>query len=89
MDEPSSGLDPLIQREFQAMMREEAAGGQTVFPSHTLSEVQRVADRVGIIRNGKLVAVEKVSDPSFQRDTAHRAQFRHTRANKCVRSRAR
>jgi ABC-2 type transport system ATP-binding protein len=62
MDEPSSGLDPLVQREFQAMMREVTANGSTVFlSSHTLSEVQRVADRVGIIRHGKLIAVEAVS----------------------------
>ncbi len=62
MDEPSAGLDPLMQREFQAMMREVAAEGRTVFlSSHTLSEVQRVADRVAIIRHGKLVAVESVS----------------------------
>lgn len=62
MDEPSSGLDPLIQREFQAMMREVASEGRTVFlSSHTLSEVQRVAERVGIIRHGLLVAVETVS----------------------------
>lgn len=63
MDEPSSGLDPLVQREFQAMMREVASEGRTVFlSSHTLSEVQRVADRVGIIRHGKLIAVEGVAD---------------------------
>lgn len=63
MDEPSTGLDPLVQREFQAMMREVAAEGRTVFlSSHTLSEVQRVADRVGIIRNGRLVDVETVGD---------------------------
>jgi len=63
MDEPSSGLDPLVQREFQTMMRQVAADGRTVFlSSHTLSEVQRVADRVGIIRLGKLVAVEGVSN---------------------------
>jgi ABC-2 type transport system ATP-binding protein len=62
MDEPSSGLDPLIQREFQAMMREVAAEGRTVFlSSHTLSEVQRVADRVGIIRHGRLIALESVA----------------------------
>ncbi len=61
MDEPSTGLDPLVQREFQKMLREFAADGRGVFlSSHTLSEVQRVADRVGIIRNGHLVAVEKV-----------------------------
>ena len=63
MDEPSSGLDPLIQREFQKMMREVASDGRTVFlSSHTLSEVQRVADRVGIIRNGRLIALESVAD---------------------------
>lgn len=63
MDEPSTGLDPLVQREFQSMMRETVSGGSTVFlSSHTLSEVQRVADRVGIIREGKLVVVETVSD---------------------------
>ncbi len=63
MDEPSSGLDPLIQREFQMMIREVADEGRTVFlSSHTLSEVQRIADRVGIIRHGKLVAVERISD---------------------------
>lgn len=62
MDEPSSGLDPLVQREFQTMMREVAADGRTVFlSSHTLSEVQRVADRVGIIRHGKLITVEEVA----------------------------
>ena len=61
MDEPSTGLDPLVQREFQAMMREVASEGRTVFlSSHTLSEVQRVSDRVGIIRHGLLVAVETV-----------------------------
>ncbi len=63
MDEPSSGLDPLMQREFQTMMREVAAEGRGVFlSSHTLSEVQRVADRVGIIRQGRLIALESVHE---------------------------
>jgi ABC-2 type transport system ATP-binding protein len=62
-DEPSSGLDPLVQREFQNMMREVAKKGCSVFlSSHTLSEVQNVADRVGIIRNGKLAAIESVAE---------------------------
>ncbi len=61
LDEPSIGLDPLVQQEFQAMLREVAAEGRTVFlSSHTLSEVERVADRVGIIRHGHLVVVERV-----------------------------
>ena len=63
MDEPTSGLDPLVQREFQTMVREVTAEGRTVFlSSHTLSEVQRVADRVGIIRDGFLITVESVTD---------------------------
>ena len=63
MDEPSTGLDPLVQREFQKMMREVAAEGTTIFlSSHTLSEVQRVAHRVGIIRHGRLMATEAVAD---------------------------
>jgi ABC-2 type transport system ATP-binding protein len=62
MDEPSNGLDPLVQREFQTMMREHVGEGGSVFlSSHTLSEVQRVADRVGIIREGHLIALESVS----------------------------
>ena len=63
MDEPSTGLDPLMQAELQSMMREVADDGRTVFlSSHTLSEVERAADRVGIIRRGELVAVETVAD---------------------------
>ncbi len=62
MDEPSNGLDPLVQREFQAMMRDVVSQGASIFlSSHTLSEVQRVADRVGIIRHGHLIALESVS----------------------------
>lgn len=61
LDEPSTGLDPLVQQEFQEMLREVAAEGRTVFlSSHSLSEVERVADRVGIIRHGRLVVVEAV-----------------------------
>ena len=63
LDEPSTGLDPLVQREFQTMLREVAEAGRTVFlSSHTLSEVQRVADRVGIIRHGRLIALESVAE---------------------------
>jgi ABC-2 type transport system ATP-binding protein len=59
LDEPTSGLDPLVQQEFLAMIREAKAAGQTVFmSSHVLKEVQQAADRVGIVRGGRLV--EKV-----------------------------
>ena len=63
LDEPTSGLDPLVQREFQHMAREAIGGGQTVFmSSHVLSEVQAIVDRVGIIREGRMVAVERVEE---------------------------
>jgi ABC-2 type transport system ATP-binding protein len=61
LDEPSSGLDPLMQQELQAIIREVRADGRTVFlSSHSLSEVERVADRVGILREGRLIVVERV-----------------------------
>jgi ABC-2 type transport system ATP-binding protein len=63
LDEPTSGLDPLRQHDVQEMMRERAAAGRTVFlSSHELDQVEHVADRVGIIRDGRMVAVEAVSD---------------------------
>ena len=63
LDEPTSGLDPLVQREFQQMAREAIAGGRTVFmSSHVLSEVQAIVDRVGIIRDGRMVAVDRVEE---------------------------
>jgi ABC-2 type transport system ATP-binding protein len=62
LDEPTTGLDPLIQQEFLLMVREAREAGQTVFmSSHVLAEVQQTADRVAIIREGRLVTVEKVA----------------------------
>jgi ABC-2 type transport system ATP-binding protein len=59
LDEPSAGLDPLVQRTFHDLLGEVAAAGRTVFlSSHTLSEVERVADRVAILRRGRLVVVD-------------------------------
>jgi ABC-2 type transport system ATP-binding protein len=61
LDEPTSGLDPLMQQEFLQLVREARRAGQTVFmSSHVLAEVQHAADRVGIVRQGRLVAVERV-----------------------------
>lgn len=59
LDEPTSGLDPLVQEEFLKIIAETREEGRTVFfSSHVLSEVERVCDRVGIIREGALVAHE-------------------------------
>jgi ABC-2 type transport system ATP-binding protein len=63
LDEPSSGLDPLMQQEFNQLMREVRDEGRTVFlSSHVLSEVQAICDRVGILRGGELKAVLRISD---------------------------
>ena len=62
LDEPTSGLDPLMQEEFLTFVAEERERGGSVFlSSHELDEVERACDRVGIIRDGRLVAVEHVA----------------------------
>jgi ABC-2 type transport system ATP-binding protein len=61
LDEPTTGLDPLLQSEVRALLRETATDGRSVFlSSHSLDEVQHVADRVGIIRSGRLTDVDSV-----------------------------
>ena len=61
LDEPTAGLDPLLQEAVRSLLRETAADGRTVFlSSHSLDEVQHVADRVGILRQGRLVDVDAV-----------------------------
>ncbi|MDS0475298.1 ABC transporter ATP-binding protein [Natrinema sp. 1APR25-10V2] len=63
MDEPTSGLDPLVQNEFYELLEERRARGRTnFFSSHVLSEVRRVCDRVGIIRNGRLIELDTVEN---------------------------
>lgn len=63
LDEPTSGLDPLMQQIFNELMLETRAEGRTVFlSSHLLSEVEAICDRVAILRNGQLQAVETVYD---------------------------
>jgi ABC-2 type transport system ATP-binding protein len=69
LDEPTSGLDPLIQQTFYELIREAKAEGRTVFlSSHILSEVEKTCDRVAIIRDGRLVRVDRVE---ALRDLAH------------------
>jgi ABC-2 type transport system ATP-binding protein len=69
LDEPTSGLDPLVQQEFYSIIREAKAEGRSVFmSSHILSEVEKTCDRVAIIREGRLVRVDRVES---LRDMAH------------------
>lgn len=63
LDEPTAGLDPLMEAEFQSLAREAAERGQTVFlSSHILDEVEDLCDRVAILREGRLVEVATLSD---------------------------
>ena len=69
LDEPTSGLDPLVQQTFFGLLRERVKDGATAFlSSHILSEVERSCDRVAIIRDGRLVQVDRVD---ALRDLAH------------------
>lgn len=61
LDEPTGGLDPLVQNTFYQLASQARAEGRSIFlSSHVLSEVEHIADRVGIIRDGKLVVVESI-----------------------------
>ena len=69
LDEPTSGLDPLVQQTFYDVIRQAKAEGRTIFlSSHILSEVEKTCDRVAIIRDGRLVKVDRVE---ALRDLAH------------------
>lgn len=63
LDEPTEGLDPLMQHAFYALMDAQRAKGRTIFfSSHVLSEVERLCDRVAIIRSGHLMALQNIDD---------------------------
>ncbi len=78
LDEPTSGLDPLMQEEFFRMVSEAKGRGASVFASsHNLSEVQRMCDRVGFIRNGQLVMENSIAD--LQREASQEFLVTFTR----------
>jgi ABC-2 type transport system ATP-binding protein len=75
LDEPTSGLDPLMQAEFEHLVSETVAEGRTVFlSSHELDEVQRLADRVALIKDGRLVTTDTVE--SLRRKAPQRVEAR-------------
>ena len=63
LDEPTSGLDPIMQQVFYELLREERKKGTTIFYStHILSEISKICDRIGIIKEGQLVAIETIEE---------------------------
>lgn len=76
LDEPTAGLDPLMQQEFQELIAEVKADGATVFlSSHILPEVDRIADRVGIVRESRLIAVDSLESFKAQAHQSVTIQF--------------
>jgi len=68
LDEPTLSLDPLLQNSVHSYLKDFAKSGGTVFmSSHNLAEVEKICDRVGILKKGKLVAVQKISDLKLMR----------------------
>jgi ABC-2 type transport system ATP-binding protein len=75
LDEPTAGLDPLVQQTFFALLHEATGEGRTVFlSSHIISEVERVCDRVAIIRDGRIVEVDEVR--GLRRLAVHHVELR-------------
>ena len=61
LDEPTRGLDPLMQEQFHDLLREEKSRGRTIFlSSHNLREVEKICDRVGVIKEGRLILIEEI-----------------------------
>jgi ABC-2 type transport system ATP-binding protein len=80
MDEPTAGLDPLLQQKFYDFILKQKKKGKTMFfSSHVLSEVDKICDRVGIIRNGELVALEDVETLKHKRGKIIRVKIKEKR----------
>jgi len=80
LDEPTSALDPLLQNAFHSIIIDFAKAGGTVFmSSHNLSEVEKICDRAGIIKEGKMVAVEKISELKLKK--MYEVRFRSSEIN--------
>ena len=78
LDEPTAGLDPLLQRTFRELVSESIASGATVvLSSHILPEVEQLADRVGLIRRGKLASISDIDD--LRAHARQRFDFRFTK----------
>lgn len=80
--EPTSGLDPIMQNVFYDLLKEEKAKGNTIcYSTHILNEVSKICDRVGIIRNGELIKVEKIEDLSKKKSNICYNNIRTNKGN--------
>ena len=76
LDEPTSGLDPLMQNRFVELLLEEKELGKTIFlSSHMFDEVEKTCDRIGIIKEGKLVAIEHTAKVRSERRKTYLVTF--------------
>jgi ABC-2 type transport system ATP-binding protein len=76
LDEPTEGLDPIVQEGFYELMRERRAqGATTLFSSHVLSEVETLCERVGMIRDGRMIAVRVLAELQAARPRLVRIEF--------------
>tara|TARA_Y100001970_G_scaffold191247_1_gene232551 strand:- start:4182 stop:5087 length:906 start_codon:yes stop_codon:yes gene_type:complete len=81
LDEPTSGLDPLMKQVFYDMVLEMKDAGKAAFiSSHDLTEVQKICDRAGFIRNGKLIAIENLHDENAMSYKKYQVRFAKTPA---------
>ncbi len=75
LDEPTSGLDPILQHVFQELLEDARDRGATAFlSSHVLSELEHTATRIGMVRNGRLLAVQSIGE--LKRNAPHRVAIR-------------
>lgn len=79
LDEPTAGLDPLMQEVFFELIRSSKTRGATIFfSSHNLAEVQKICDRVGFIRAGKLIAQQSIADLASRTSQTYSVSFAET-----------
>lgn len=76
LDEPSTGLDPLMRAEFIAILKEEKKKGKTIFmSSHMFEEIEQICDRVAFIKNGKIISIKPTDEIKHNENKAYEIEF--------------
>lgn len=77
LDEPTTGLDPLMRREFMKLLIEEKKKGKTIFmSSHMFDEVENLCDRVAMIKDGKIIAIKNTNEIKHNEDKVYKIGFK-------------